>query len=194
MAYPINTFTSCPADCDDVVLMPAVPVEQDCTSYPRYLSELGDLIIRWTGATDPFAAFATTPTYVAASIDNANADNTKSKRLSIVGNVAVPSAEDVPYPKQLTKKGKKLFTGRFDVYQLDDGTYSMLQLMDCGATNFTFYYTDEHWVYGKQGGIVPASVSVEYPQNAGANNYAVATIVITWYGDTIPDRRINPLT
>lgn len=193
MAYPINYFTACPEDCDEVVLMPAIPVNQDCTSYKRYRSQLGDLIIRWTGATDPFAAFATTPTYVADSIDNTNADNTKSKRLAVVGSVGVPSSTDIPYPKFLNKKDDKTFEGRFDVYQLDDGTYSMLQLLDCGATNFTFYYTDEHWVYGIQGGIKPTSVSVEYPQASG-DGLAVATIIITWKADTIPDRRINPLT
>jgi hypothetical protein len=191
----MNTFlTGCPADCDDIVLLPVFPVEQDCTSYPQTLAEISDLFIVPDGATDLFATFATTPTYVASSVNNNEAANAKSKWLVGIGTLPAPEKTETPYPKQKSKTTKRTYTLTFTYYQLDATSYEMLRKIQCGSTAFTFYYADlGDWVYGIQGGIAPSFVDVDFPHGSGdVPNQAVITL--KWEADGDPQRRVNPFS
>ena len=87
-----NLLTGCPAGCDDGLLLTAIPEDQDCTSYTLGRSQVSDLYIRPTGAPDIFASWATTPTYVASSVDNTVEDNSKTKWLL--------ASAALPFPKR----------------------------------------------------------------------------------------------
>jgi hypothetical protein len=187
-----NFLTGCPEDCDDVLLYPAIPAEQNCTSYPQTLAEVSDLFLVPDGAPDIFATFSGTPTYVADSVDNTVTDNTASKWLVGIGSIPASEKTETPYPKGKSKTTKRVYTLTFTYYQLDALSYAFLQKVQCGAVNFTFYYADMgDWVYGIAGGIVPDFVDVDFPKGTGTTpNQAVITL--KWSADGDPLRRVNP--
>lgn len=195
MADPINNFlTGCPEDCDDVVTLPAIPEEQDCTSYDQELSQVSDLIIRPEGAPDVFASWATTPTYVADSIDNTVTDNSKSKHVVGIGGVAEPTNETLQYPKLREKDGEGTYILEMRFLQLTGGQYDFFRKMQCGWTGFTFYYAGlDNYVYGKSGGIQPSKVKVVFPKGAANTDRNAAIVRITWKADGDPERRVNPI-
>lgn len=192
MADTINVFTTCP-DCDDELLLPAIAEDQDSACYDQELSEVSDLYIRPSGAPDIVASFATTPTYVADSIDNTVTDNSKSKHLVGIGTIAEPTTTELQYPKQVTKDSEGLYTLEFIVPHLSEGGYELLLKMQCGWTDFTFYYADlAKFLYGKQGGIVPVKVKVVFPKGSGtARNQGI--LRISWKAYTDPVRKVNPI-
>ena len=104
------TLTGCPEDCDDVLLLSAIPASQDCTSYPQTLSQVGHLYIRPTGATDPFTNFATTPTVTSGGIDNTEALNAKSKWLVGIGDIAAAEKTITEYPLGKKKTTDRVYT------------------------------------------------------------------------------------
>ena len=194
MAVINNFLTGCPADCDDVVLLPAIPEEQGCTSYDQELSQVCDLYIIPDGAADIFADWATTPTYVADSIDNTDTTNAKAKHIVGIGGVPEPTVQELEYPKLKTKVDEGLYLLEYRVLQMSGGQYDFLRKLQCGSTAFTFYYGDlADFVYGKAGGIVPASVRVVFPKGAANTDRNQAIVRITWRADGDPDRRTNPV-
>lgn len=187
----INTFLSCPADCDTELLLPAISAEQDCTNYDQPKSQVSDLFIRPTGAPDIFGSWSTTPTYVADSVDNTVTDNSASKWIVGIGNVAVPEKEVAQYPKGKTKTRLRLYTLR--IRTLNPAMYDFCRKLQCGATDFTFYYADRaDYVFGKTGGISPKSVDVDMPKEGDETSTFFAEIIITWEADGDPERRVNP--
>lgn len=196
MALTINTFLSgCGADCDDVVLLPAIPEEQDCTVYGQLKGEISDLYIIPTGAPAIMASWSTTPTAVANAVDNTVTDNSKSKWLVGIGDRPAPEKTRVQYPKEKSKITERLYTLNFVVKQLDAATYDFLRQLQCGSTGFTFYYADlNDYIYGDSDGITPDSVDVDFVHASGTGNYITATIILTWKADGDPQRRVNPLS
>lgn len=188
-----NTFLTCPADCDDELLLGAIPVEQDCTSYDIEQSQVAGIIIVPAGAPDPFASFSTTPTYVAASIDNTVTDNSKSKHLVVIGGIAAPEKQRIEYPKGKSKNGDRTYTLLARHFQLSGGGYETTKQFQCGWTGFTFYYYDRAGlVYGKQGGIVPSFADADFPKGEGEADRNYALLTIQWKADGDPIRKPNP--
>lgn len=202
MAEPtINSFTTCPADCDDDNLLPAIPAIQDCPTYEQVRSQIHTLYIMpqvgGVSSADPFTNFATTPTATASAIDNTSVNNTKAKFLIGEGGVAEPGEVVLQYPLLQDRVTERDYQLTFSIKNLVQAQYDMLLQMQCGNVDLTFYYASgmgaTQWVYGKQGGIVPTKVSVSFPKGAGRDDRDIAIVKIDWkaYGD--PDRRINPL-
>ena len=202
MAAPtINSFTTCPANCTDNNLLPAIPAIQACASYNQDRSQVHTLWIRpkvsGTSAADPFTSFATTPTITASAVDNTNADNTKSKFLVGEGGVAEPSEVVLEYPMLEERVTERLYQLVFNIKNLTQTQYDFLLQLQCGNVDFTFYYASGltatgAWVYGQQGGIVPKKSTVTFPKGIGKDDRDIAIIKIDWLATGDPDRRINP--
>jgi len=202
MAEPvINSFTTCPEDCDDNNLLPAIPVIQDCADYEQVRSQIHTLYLMpqvgGTSSADPFTNFATTPTATASAINNANTDNTKAKFLVGEGGIAEPGEVVLDYPMLQTKVTERDYSLLFTVKNLVQAQYDFLLQLQCGNIDITLYYASgmgtTQWVYGKQGGIVPTKVSVTFPKGGGKDDRDVAVIKLEWKAKGDPDRRINPI-
>jgi hypothetical protein len=191
MATGINQFLECPEDCEEGLLYGPIDEDQDCIDYAQELSEVSDLYMIPTGAPDMFAAFATTPTYVADSIDNTVSDNSAGKWLVGIGEVPAADKVQTPYPKGKQKTTERTYALTFTVFNMSDLQYTFLQQVQCGGTGFTFYFADlGDSVYGKQGGIEPSFVDVDFPKASGQTRRAVITL--QWKAKGDPFRKINP--
>lgn len=200
MAQTINsTLTGCPADCNDVLLFPAIPANLSCPNYEQGRSQISWLyLLPNTMSGDIFATWgstsAATPSYVAASIDNTNALNAKAKKLGGIGEVGVPEKTELNYPFLKTRRTDKRYTLNFTVYQLDDATYDFLRQVQCGSLNFKFYYADlAGYVYGIADGLVPDFITVRFPKGNGDEDRNTAVISLSWRATGDPQRRANPL-
>lgn len=200
MANNINqTLTGCPADCDDVLLYPAIPASQDCPNYEQGRSQISRLyLLPNTMSGDIFASWgatsAATPSYVANSIDNSNALNAKAKELVGRGEISVPEKSTLEYPLLKTKAAEKRYTVVFTHYQLDAATYDFLRQVQCGNLNFKFYYADlAAYVYGIADGLVPDFISVVFPKGNANTDRNTAIIRLSWKATGDPQRRANPL-
>jgi hypothetical protein len=173
--------------------MPAIPIEQDCTDYAQLNSQISDLFLRWNGAPDVFASWQTIPTYVAGAVDNANTDNSKSKWLVGIGGIGVPEKQTLLYPKRKKRQGARTYSLTFRVLNLNDAMFEFLRKLQCGTTNFTFYFADiENYIYGKEGGLIPESIDVDFPRGEGNDDKLVAVLTLTFVADGDPQRRVNP--
>lgn len=202
MAEPtVNSFTTCPADCDDDNLLPAIPAIQDCASYEQVRSQVHTLWIMpqvgGTPSADPFTNFAgATPTVTAGAVDNTNADNTKAKMIVGEGGVAAPTETVLEYPLLQDKVTDRIYTLDMNFKMLTQDMYAFYQQVQCGNVDLTFYYASgmgaTQWAYGKQGGIEPSKVTVTFPKGAGRDDRDIVNIKIEWYATGDPDRRPNP--
>jgi hypothetical protein len=194
-----QTLTGCPADCDDALLYPAIPAEQDCPNYPQGRSQISTLYMLPTAmGGDIFASWgstsAATPSYVANSIDNTNNLNAKAKKLTVIGELPVPEVTVTEYPLRKTRQTDKRFTIQATYYQLDANSYEFLRQVKCGKLNFTFYYADlAGYVYGIAGGLVPTLVRVTFPKGNGNADKNTAIIRLSFRATGSPQRRANPL-
>jgi len=200
MANNINqTLTGCPADCDDVLLFPAIPASQDCPNYEQGRSQISKLyLLPNTMSGDIFASWgstsAATPTAVSGAIDNTNALNAKAKYLAGRGEVSVPEKTTLEYPNLKTRLTDKRYTLTFTHYQLDAATYEFLRQVQCGNLNFKFYYGDlAGYVYGIADGLVPDFITITFPKGNTNTDRNTAVIRLSWKATGDPQRRANPL-
>lgn len=185
-------LTGCAADCDDEILLTAIPEIQDCTSYTRQLAQICDLFIMPTGATNPLASWSTTPTAVAGAIDNTEELNAKCKWLVGKGRITATETIDL-YPKRKKKVSEILYRLEFDVFDIDNH-YDFLRLLQCGGTGLTFWYADlADYIYGLTGGIPPETFGARNSASFGDEDKAQWTIFAEWTADGDPERRVNPL-
>lgn len=195
MADNISLIT-CPTDCATDNVWPAIPVEQDCPSYEQTLAQVCDLIIVPTIATDIWDDWSgdyPTPAFVLGSIDNTVADNTKAHRMTGIGGVAEPESVVLQYPKLQERIDEETYTLTHRIMNMSNTQNDMLDKLECGALNFTFWYLDlGGYVYGYEGGIVPYSVTVQRPHGAGNDDRLFADIIITWKSTMEPDRGVIP--
>ncbi len=190
----MNTFLSCPATCDDELLLGAIPENQDCTSYDQEYSQISDLVIQPTGATTPFGNWATTPTLVSGAIDNTDELNAKCKWIVGEGGIAAPTKETTDYPKRKQKTTNRRFRLEYNIKNLSDAQYEFCRQLQCGNTGFTFWYADlGDYIYGDATGISPDYVDCDMPSGGGRDDKAFATIIIEWDADGNPERRVSPL-
>ena len=191
------TAITCPDDCTDVNLLPAITAEQDCTGYEQTLSQVCDLYILPSLTADIFTDWNDGTSNAAqddgVGIDNANTDNTKAKWLVGIGGVAEPAETVTEYPKLQRKVSERLYTLTFRVLDLVQTQYDFLRQLQCGDTGFKFYYGDlAGFVYGIQGGLSPLSVDVDFPKGGANTDKNAADITLTWRSNGDPDRNENP--
>lgn len=188
-----QTFlTSCPADCDTDNLLPAIPEVQDCTSYDKPYSELLALYIRPTGATNPLASWATTPTAVAGAIDNTDTTNAKCKMIYGRGQLTTTTQiEDYPGRKRkVVERGYRL------EFNVDDtiNHYDFLRKLQCGSTSFTFWTGDNNdKIFGSAEGVPPELVDINLDRALGRDSRWSGKIILEWTADGDMQMRTNPL-
>ena len=188
-----STLITCPDDCTDVNLLPAITAEQDCTGYEQGLSQVCDLYILPSGAGDIFDAWEDPLVATADSVDNTSTNNTLAHWFVGEGGVADPEEIIDEYPKLKRKISERLYTLTFRVKNLVQAQYDALRQFQCGDTSFTFYYGDlAGYVYGIRGGIPPESVDVDFPHGGGNTDKNVAILTITFRLTTDSDRFTNP--
>jgi hypothetical protein len=189
----MNNLIACPADCATELLLPAILAEQDCTNYDQYYSQVSDLYIIPDGAADIFASWSTTPTLVSGAIDNTVADNSKAKWLVGIGSVPPSEKISTIYPKGKTRITKRTYTLTFKVLNMSAAQREFLRKLQCGSTDFAFYYGDRaDFVYGKAAGLLPKSIDVDMPQEGDEDSRQYANIIITWEANGDAERRTNP--
>lgn len=188
----LTFLTGCPADCDDVNLLPVIPAEQDCTSYELLLSQISDLYIQMDGATAPLTSWSTTPTAVSGAIDNTEALNAKTKW--VVGEGSISVSEVVgEYPKRKRRITERTYRLEYIVKDMANH-YDFLRQLQCGSTSMSIWYGDlADYIYGKATGIQPELVNVLMPTAGGRDDKQQATLVFEWTADGNPERRVNPL-
>lgn len=190
-----NNFLTCPADCDDDLLLGAIGEEQGCTSYSQTKSQICDLIIKPnTSSIEVFTDWATTPTLTADGIDNTVTDNSAAKHMVGIGDVADPEENELAYPKGQLKVEDRLYTLAFTCYNMNAAEYALYRQLQCGSTDFTFHYADlGGFVYGAATGIIPKSVTARMPKGRGDNDRNLCNIIIKWEADGDPERKVSPL-
>jgi len=192
----LQSFYTCPTDCDTDLNLPAIPAEQDCTSYDQLDSQICDLVIVPEGASNPFDfTTPTDPTLVVDGIDNSVTDNSKAKQLVGEGGIAEPEVEEQEYPKNKDKVVKRIYTLEMTFKNMVQAQYEFFQALQCGWTGFTFYYGN---LAGKlfgdvTDGITPKSVDCVMPLGAARGDKQLAIVRITWEASGDPDRFNSPL-
>lgn len=194
MAYQNLTLTTCPDACDDDFTLPAIAADQSCTSYQQGRSQINRLYIIPAGASDILADWATTPTYVANSIDNTTTDGSKAHYLVGIGELPAPEKTVLDYPDLKRKAESRLYAISFRVLNLNAAEYDHLRKLQCGSTDFTFYYGDlADYIYGISGGLEPEMVDVDFPKGGGNDDRNQAVITLSFRANADPERRTNPL-
>lgn len=190
----MNTFLTCPADCDTALDLGAIDVNQDCTAYQQKYSQVCDLIIQPDAANAPLNwAGAPTVAAVAGEVDNTNTDGTKSKWLVGEGGVAVPEKITDEYPKRKSKTSFRTYTLIFNVKNLSDEQYAFLQQIQCGNTDFKIWYANVGGhIYGGATGIDITYIDADLPLGEGRDDKEIGTITVQWDADGDPTRGNAP--
>lgn len=192
----VNTWTSptCPDDCADELLLPAIAAAQDCGIAPK-LSQIVWLYLTPPGATVPFTHSGGTATAVSGAIDNTLGDNSKS--IALYGKGGIAEHEGIPYeaPGGATLTVYRDYTLTFRVVPTEIALYNLLKALQCGNTGYTFWYGNlADQLFGDTGGIKVKDINVQMPHGEGATDFQEAQIIITYRtsnGD--PLRFTNPL-
>jgi hypothetical protein len=193
----INEFLTCPANCNDDLNLGALDVDQDCTNYDIYDSQICDVLIKPDSAlVDPITWGTISPKTAEvdlAQIDNSSIDGTLSKLLSGIGGIAEPEEVVANYPKLKTKVTKYIYTMNFRILNLSEDQYDTLRQFQCGWTSFTFRYGSlGGFLYGGENGIVPKSARTIFPKGEGDTDKDECILRITWEANGDPDRNISP--
>lgn len=195
MAQNVSLIT-CPSDCATDNVWPAIPVEQDCTSYDQTLSQIyevvivpdeaGDIWDDWTGDYP-------NPVFTIGSIDNTVTDNTKAHRFVGIGGMEEPTESILQYPGLQERVEEETYTLRFRILNMSNANNDHLDKLECGALNYKVFFTDlGGYVYGFEGGVAPKKVSVERPHGAGNDDRLFAELVMVWDAKNMLDRAHKP--
>lgn len=200
----ITAFSNiCPADCTAVYTFPATDTDQNCNGAFN-ASEITDLWMRPNAAVDnyPYGTGvvadwgATTSTPIVAntvsSIDNADTTNTKVKWLTFVGDLPASDKTTQTGIKFTTITVRRTYTLTGVITNLSDAQYDFLKGLQCNPLSFTFWYANTAHFYGKDTGICPTFVDVDFPLTSGEDSIESATITIQWKAKGEPERRNNP--
>lgn len=190
----MNTFLTCPVDCDDTLVLGAIDVNQDCTNYPQKYSQICDLVLRPDGANAPLDwTGAPTVTAVTGEIDNADTVGGKSKHLVGEGEIQAAEKTSDEYPKRKTKVNNRLYTLPFTIKNLSDEQYEFLRQLQCGVTAYRISYANVGGhIFGGAEGIDIDSIDVDFIYSGGRDDKEQAVITITWSADGDPDRGNAP--
>ena len=183
----VNTFlTICPADCDTELLLPAVETNQDCTKVAVTGSQIEDIVILPNGATG--AVDWTVPANWTSVIDNTDVLNAKAKHLVGEGGKGASEPVTIPMPKGKTKVKHRLHTVTFTMKNVSDLHYAFGQAIQCGYSDFTFWYSNEANTFGGQTGIIPASATCDFPLGEGVDDIELMVLTFTFKSDGDPPR------
>lgn len=184
-----NDFcTVCPTGCTDP-LLPALATD-DCAK--PHLSQIEEVFIRPDAATGP-ADWEDASDW-AAVIDNTNTDNTKVKRLPVIGGLPAPDKAVVELPKGKKMNAERTYKLELRTKDTSDKNVAFAKALQCGSTNFAFWYATRGLkLYGGQDGIVPSMVDADLILAAGNGEYEEIVINIEFKACGDPTAIVNPL-
>lgn len=191
------SIINCPTDCATDNVWPAIPVDQDCTSYEQTLSQIYELVIVPEEADDIWDGTWTSgypePTFLLNSIDNTTTDNSTAKIVVGTGGMDEPEEHLLQYPGLQERVEEETYTLRHRVPNMSDAMYDFFDKLECGSLNYKVFFTDlAGFVYGFDGGIAPKKVTIERPHGAGNDDRLFAEIVMVWDAQNMLDRAIKP--
>ena len=191
----MNTFLTCPADCDATFTLGAIAVDQDCTNYTQKESQVSDLVITPSTALALPLEWGGAPTILVTEreIDNSDVLGEKSKHIVGEGGLAAPEKTVDQYPKNKSRTTKRTYTLTFNIKNMTDDQYEFLRQLQCGWTDFVFWYaTVGGRIFGGANGIEPDAIDVDFPLSEGRGDKEVAVLTLTWSADGDPDRGDSP--
>ena len=184
---PLNVFTTyCNDDCT-AVQYPAIDVDQNCTGFEDYRSQICGLLLVHPDGNLP--ADWTDRTSWTAIVDNSLADANAAKYISGIGAMPVPDKVTRVAPKLRTKTVRRTFTLTFDIYNMSDLHYEFLRSLQCGDTSpLVWFETVDGQVFGGQNGVQIASIDADLPLGDGEEDYEQGTITVVFDATTDPPR------
>ena len=190
----MNTFLTCPADCDTALVLGAIDVQQDCTTYVQKYSQVCDVILQPTAGNAAFDwTGAPTVAAVTGEIDNTDVTGTKSKHFVGEGGIAVPEKTADEYPKRKSKTNFRTYTLPFTIKNLSDAQYAALRQLQCGSTSFRLTYANVGGhIFGGATGIELLSIDVDFPLSEGRDDKETAILTLVWEADGDADRGDAP--
>ena len=116
----INTWTdlTCPIGCATGVQYVAIDADQSCVPVPKK-SQVNMLVITPDGAPQPIDWSVSPVLYIASSIDNTVTDNSKSKSLVGMGDVAEPETTEQDMPNGISAVISRKYTLTFRTSVVD---------------------------------------------------------------------------
>lgn len=192
----INTWTdiTCPSACGATLNYGALPEDPNCVSVPP-LSEISDIYITPTGATDAFDYSGGDPVAVSGGIDNTVTDNSKTKHIVVIGTQGDPEETIYAGPKGAEVISKRRFTLEARTPITSQSLYDFLRQIQCNNLNFVFRFaTRGGYLFGGENGINPASSNARFPKVEGEEGVEEGILVLSYdttNGD--PPRHPNPL-
>lgn len=186
----MNQFLTCPDDCDEAVLLPALATDPDCDVYDLYSSQIKDLVILPKGATGP-----TDWTAVAdwtAVVDNTATDNSKAKRLVGIGSLPVPEKTKVTLHAGKQRTRYRTFTLTFTILDVSEANYAFAQKLQCGSTQFKLWIGNESHLFGGQDGIQPFESDADLPLEEAFEETEKIVVTMVFRADGNPARTANP--
>ena len=178
--------------CPDGALGAMNAQSQDCASVNQ--SEVNSLIF-WhptlgTAPTNWGAGMAA----IDFNIDNTDATDVAQKQIFGVGDLPAPEFQSVVVNNFNSVDIAGTWTLNFDLYDIGDDTYDYLRKLECSKVKPQFIFsTVGGYLYGKDGGITPTQIRLSPVLERGEESVERWSLIITWKGQTAPDRVENPL-
>lgn len=182
-----NLFLTCPEDCDEDFLLPGLTTDQDCFDWVPKDSQVSDLFLFPNTAALP--TDWTDLTTWAGLISNSDTNNQAGKWVVGEGGLEVARVTLLELPKKKEKVTEKEYLLFLEIDNLNPPMYAFLRKFQCGWTDFVFFFlTLGGRLFGKEGGIKPSAVDVDFPLEEDRDGYETAVIAITFISDGSPDR------
>lgn len=160
--------------------------ECECAIAPLF-SEVQGLLILPIGAKSPVDW--SNMDDLEAVIDNSDTNNKRGKWLLGIGEVPAPRLVVAQLGKTAQKLARKVYELSFEVDITSSSIYTFLFKLNANYTGFNFwYYTVGGYLFGKQTGIRPAFVTVDFPKGGEDDAVEIGIVRITWYADGEPLR------
>lgn len=193
--FNVWTDLTCPAACDDTLLLPALPSDPDCLLTP-VRSQISDLFITPCGADNPFDWTVDPVEAVADAIDNTDTTNAKTKHLVGTGEITDHAPTVYEGPKLSRLITSRRYTLNFTVLLTDQLTYDFMRYLQCNWKDFSFQWANLGGnLFGDTDGARPSLVDVFFPQGSGNEDVEIARLQLEF--DTTNGfirRNANPLT
>jgi hypothetical protein len=187
----LNQFLNCPDDCSSPLILGAIPAKQDCTAYKQKYSQVKAVFILPDGA--PLPTDWTQIDDWVAVINNNATTNDLGRYLFGEGEIPAPEETVSDYADRQQKVDTYRYTINHTIKNLEDLQYDFLKLLQCGDTNFSFWYLGiDDDIFGGPSGICPLSVKVTFPRGGGRDDKESAVLSITWEADGDPERAAVP--
>lgn len=185
-----NSFVTC-EDCDQDFVLGRLPQKQRCSLYAQkfsqvkailYAHELPSFEFDWTNLAS-WTAF----------INNNSMTSSFGRYIGGIGEIGEPDTNEVEYVDRQQKTDEYIYTLSHKVVYMSDQQYDMLRLLQCGNTNFRFWWVSiDDTVYGGPEGISPDLIRATMPKGGDRNAREFATISIRFCTDADPDRVTIP--